>query len=139
MTRNSDGHTPTTVDDMFDADASDDGDNDDDNDGAMKRRRRDCSRTGNRGTTTTTTKTTANEDDDANAVELGYFSTLPVDLVMDILRRLDGVHLAMASCACKEFERLIRSTDDEKKDEENSLWYRATCDLESARGSCDEI
>lgn len=131
MTRNSDVHTPTTVDDMFDADASDDGGNDDDNDVAMKRRRRDCSRTGNRGTTTTTT--TANEDDDADAVELGYFSTLPVDLVMDILRRLDGVQLAMASCACKEFERLIRSTDDEKKDEENSLWYRATCDLESAR------
>ena len=113
MTRSSDVLTSTTVDDMFDADASDDGGNDDDEDDvAMKRRRRDRSRTGNRGTTTT-----ANEDDDADAVELGYFSTLPVDLVMDILRRLDGVHLAMASCACKEFERLIRSTDDEKKDE----------------------
>ena len=108
-------------------------DDDDDRDGvvvAMKRpRHRQHAQRGKTMKTTTTATTTteaaeAAEDARHAPVELGYFGMLPVDLIWDILRRLDGVQLALASCSCKDFERLISAHD--------KLWYHASCDLESA-------
>ena len=61
----------------------------------------------------------------------GYFSSLPNDVMRDILHRLDGVQLAQAACACRDFERLINQNEE--------LWYRASCALEPPTCMRDDL
>jgi len=52
----------------------------------------------------------------------GSFAVLPVDVLRNILSRLDGYSLAMVSCTCWDFAILVLNTD--------VLWYKALSQLE---------
>ena len=52
----------------------------------------------------------------------GYFAVLPVDVLRNILSRLDGYSLAMVSCTCSDFAIVVLNTD--------FLWYKALAQLE---------
>ena len=52
----------------------------------------------------------------------GGFATLPTELVVKIMKELDGYSLAMATCACKDFEATGRENDE--------LWLELLIKLE---------
>ena len=52
----------------------------------------------------------------------GEFATLPTELVVKIMKELDGYSLAMAMCACKDFEATGRGNDE--------LWLELLLKLE---------
>ena len=77
--------------------------------------------------TATATATRARDDDEGTGTTtFGAFGTLPDELVVRVLEKLGNGHaLAMAACACRDFERLIGTRE--------TLWRDAATGLE-ARG-----
>ena len=66
------------------------------------------------------------DDEGTGTTTFGAFGTLPDELVVRVLEKLGNGHaLAMAACACRDFERLIGTRE--------TLWRDAATGLE-ARG-----
>ena len=76
--------------------------------------------------TATATATRARDDDEGTGTTtFGAFGTLPDELVVRVLEKLGNGHaLAMAACACRDFERLIGTRE--------TLWRDAATGLRRA-------